>query len=202
MALYRYRPHPRRVVVMQSIAHRLTQISTPAALAALVALASGVQPPPVSADSRAEQRCQVDNADAPMEAIELQVLEAINAYRRERGAQPVTTSAGLRRAAMWKSQDRGRGGPEAHDDPFRRWDQRLSDCGYDLPTERGENLAVVSGDLSPEREAEMIIQAWKDSPAHDSILTDPDFRVAGIARVRVSDAQRSYWTADFGAMPE
>jgi uncharacterized protein YkwD len=187
---------------MQSIAHRLTQISIPAALAAVVALASGVQPPPVSADSLAEQHCQVDNPDAPMEAIELRMLEAINAYRRERGAGPLATSADLRRAAMWKSQDRGQGGPEAHDDAFRRWDERLSDCGYDLPTLKGENLAVISGDLSPEREAEIVIQAWKDSPAHDSILTDPGFRVVGIARVRTSGPQRSYWTADFGGMPD
>jgi uncharacterized protein YkwD len=178
------------------------QATVPVMVIALAAVMSGALPPLVSANSWADRRCEVDNADLQMEQIEQHMLAAINAYRQQRGLSALESSPTLRRAAMWKSQERGRGGAEAHDDPFRRWDQRLNDCGYDPAAMKGENLAVVDGEPSLEREAEMVLRAWQNSPAHDSILTDSVFSAVGIARVRVPGTLRTYWTADFGSVRE
>ena len=169
------------------------------AVAALAAAMFFALPP---ASAGPAPTCQVEDADAPLERVERDMIEAINVYRRERGRPDVAASPALRRAALWKSQERARGGPETHDDPFRRWDERLNDCGYDMPAEKGENLAAFQGELPSDQEAVLILEAWKRSPAHDQVLADPAYRVVGVARVRVPGAARTFWTADFGSVAD
>lgn len=146
--------------------------------------------------------CDAPAADAPLEAVEQALIGEINDYRTALGLANVSESPSLRRAAMWKSQDRAEGGPETHDDPTRSWHKRLNDCGYTLDAEKGENLANFEGDIPLADEPAMLVSAWKNSPGHDKVLTDPSYRVVGVARVRVPGTFRTYWTADFGSIPD
>src|SRR4051812_40789800 len=75
----------------------------------------------------------------PMAGLETAMVDAINEYRTSLGLPALVASPLLTTAARWKSQARSDGAPEAHDDPDRAWHERLNDCGYTFPTEKGEN---------------------------------------------------------------
>jgi uncharacterized protein YkwD len=167
--------------------------------ALVIAALTGAPRDPVLAQP-AEPGCVVPEADLSLDTVERALGDHINAYRAELGLSTLTHSPALTRAAVWKSHARAAGGPEQHDDPGRRWDVRLSDCGYDLAAAKGENLARISGPIPSEIEAAEVVAAWKASPRHDAVLREPAYQVVGIGRVRVADT--SYWSADFGGADE
>jgi uncharacterized protein YkwD len=123
---------------------------------------------------------------------ELAAVDAINASRAAGGLAPLTISATLTRAAAEKSASMAAGAPFAHDDADRTWQQRLSDCGYDVRTYVSENIAAGT-----ETGAETV-RMWQNSPGHRDNMLHPDARVVGIARAR-GGAYGWYWTANFGA---
>jgi hypothetical protein len=158
---------------------------------------AGIQAAPIA---RADLGCVVDPAEVAIDPIEGDLLREINQYRAEQGLGAVELSSLLTQAAVWKSAARVNGGPETHDDPGRHWDARLNDCGYDFNASKGENLARLEGEIPPTIEAHAIVQAWKNSPAHNAVLTEPVFRDIGIARIRSGTI--TYWTADFGSVSD
>jgi uncharacterized protein YkwD len=144
--------------------------------------------------------CAVTDDELALSPLEYTLIDAINTYRAALGAPALEVSPSLTRAAVWKSEARAAGAPEAHDDPFRPWDQRLADCGYDLPTAKGENLARVTGELAADEEPAVVVTAWQGSPAHDAVLRDPVYAAAGVARIQAGGT--IYWTAIFGGIPD
>ena len=165
--------------------------------AVLAALVAGSQPPAIFAE-RVPADCRIDETVLPLDAVEQALLAAINRYRANLGAPVLEVSPTLTRAAVWKSAARAAGAAETHDDPFRRWHERLFDCGYRLNTEEGENLAKIVGVIPAEQEAAQVLAAWQASPSHDRVLRDPAFRAIGLARRQEGTAV--YWTATFGGM--
>ncbi len=143
---------------------------------------------------RAEEPCALPAADtsALLDAEEQAALAAINALRARAALPPLALSSALTRAARWKALDLAGGAPFSHDDGFRSWSQRLSDCGYRGTGWVSENIAagLAGGDAT--------IQQWSESSAHLSNMLNPDSHVIGIAR-RPGGVYGWYWTADFGS---
>lgn len=169
---------------------------------AAILILAGASSTAAPTEARKPLPCDVSAHADTLHFTEQSLLDGINAYRRERGLDDVALSPSLRRAALWKSEDRVRGGPGDHDDADRTWDQRISDCGYHAPAATGETLAAIQGEIPAEEEAAMVLRSWQESNAHDQILTDPTFRVIGLGRAHHAGSKRSFWTADFGSEPD
>jgi uncharacterized protein YkwD len=124
----------------------------------------------------------------------------INAYRARFGVPPLKYSADLSRAALWKSYDMAYWGYLDHDDSFRGWQQRLSDCGYNPP---GANTAenIESGDQT----ADGVFREWQGSEFHNQNMLDPGYGYAGLKRSKSpnpNDPFGWYWTLDLGSAPD
>src|SRR5262245_10857688 len=147
--------------------------------------------------------CDVANADQPLSPIEAAMIAAINDYRRSKNLSTLELSPSLRKAALWKATDMATGGPYDHADADGRYTfDRLSDCGYDfVNASSGENLASISAGVAPDREVAELLGAWKASPLHEMVQTDPSYRAIGIARVAAGDGA-VYWTATFGTVTD
>ena len=159
------------------------------AVIALCALAGTLAVPrPVHAQSN----CDV--SDASNDAVELEFLRLLNAYRATKGAAELSLSPALNRAATWMAHDLGGRSSLAHRDSLGRtpWD-RMPDCGYSVPG--GENLA---GGLAYES-ASAALEAWKRSSSHNAVMLEASFREVGIARVYVDGSRYGYyWVTNFG----
>ncbi|MBI2762039.1 MAG: CAP domain-containing protein [Chloroflexi bacterium] len=171
-----------------------------AAAAATLGAASLLSAAGPAAMGATDVGCAIEQSESDIDAIEQELVAELNAYRTERGLGTVEVSPLLTRAAVWKSTARAAGAPETHDDPGRPWDVRLNECGYDFEAAKGENLARLDGAVPAEIEAREIVKAWKASPTHDAVMTDPVFRTIGVARIRT--ARTSFWTADFGSLTD
>ncbi len=129
-----------------------------------------------------------------LDAEESAFLGIINGYRTANGLGPLSASPQLTAAAGWMAQDMGAKGYFSHTDslgrdPFRRMD----DFGYAYNTWRGENLGAAI------ETAQAALNAWKASPAHNSVMLTPNFKAIGIARVYVPGSPYGwYWATDFG----
>jgi len=141
------------------------------------------------------------SADAETyDAEELRFLQLINDYRQDNGAPPLILSDTLALSAQHHSQDMARYHFFAHNTASssyyprgaRPWD-RMRDEGYTYNTFKGENIAV--GYESAERS----FAAWRNSPSHNAAMLDENYRVIGIARIKLPGS-RWYWTTDFGGV--
>lgn len=157
--------------------------------AALLTIAGAHPRQPVSAESN----CAVAPDYAMLGAEEQSALSAINDYRAQYGLGPLAYSAVLTRAARWKSNSMAAGAAFAHDDSFRSWSQRLSDCGYTAVSYASENIAAGN-----ERGWDTA-QQWFNSAGHRANILNPAASVIGIARAE-GGAYGWYWTADFSAV--
>ena len=168
----------------------LRVISGPLAAAAMLlpGLTRSIAP---SAAAQAP-RCNVSNTDPVPDGEEQAALDQINQFRGQNGLGPVAISPALTLAARWKSGSMADGAPFAHDDTFRSWVQRLSDCGYPMPDWVTENLAAGYGN------AGATVQQWIDSGYHRENMLNGRVRFIGIARAQ-GGPYGWYWTADFGA---
>jgi Cysteine-rich secretory protein family len=142
----------------------------------------------------------VTNSDQPLSPIETAMAAAVNAYRQSRGLPTLEISPSLRRAALWKSANMANGGPYDHADADGRYTfDRFRDCGYNFANAgMGENLANVDIGFQPEREVVELLTAWKASPLHEMVQTDPSYHAFGIARVAAGTSV--YWTVTFGSV--
>ena len=136
------------------------------------------------------------------DSAELQVLALINGYRAQNGLAPLLLSDALSTAADRHSHDMGRYGFFSHTTVKSDWFPtgaspwvRMTACGYDYETAKGENIAAGYPDAST------VFAGWRASPAHNANILDRDFRVIGIGREVVSGSPLgSYWTTDFGGV--
>ena len=141
-------------------------------------------------------------ATASYSAEEMRVLELINEYREANGSVPLLLSDSLSDAGTKHNLDMGRYGFTGHTTKYSDyfpvgsspWD-RMRICGYAYNTSRGEVLGY--GFAS----AEAVVQAWQQSPGHNTVLLGSVYRVAGVSLDEVPGSPyRYYWTIDFGAV--
>ena len=131
---------------------------------------------------------------------EIAFVQLINNYRTGLGLQPLLVSDRLSESGDRHDSDMGKYGFFGHytqgSDWFAvgasPWD-RMAASGYAYNTYKGENLAA-GYDL-----ASTVFAGWKNSPAHNENMVNPNFKVMGVSFVWVSGSlYRNYWTTDFG----
>ena len=140
--------------------------------------------------------CEV--ADVSMNTQELALIQQLNEYRAANGAQALTQSTILTRAAHWMANDLANNSYFSHTDSLGRSGyQRSLDCGY--PQGAGENLA---GSIVWDTAASAI-NAWKNSPGHNQNMLLPFYTKVGVARVYKSNSLYGYyWVAEFGVVED
>jgi uncharacterized protein YkwD len=133
-----------------------------------------------------------------MDSEEQKLLDLTNQYRVANGLGTLQADYLLTRIALWKANDVLqtiiKGGTPAHDDSFRTWDQRFTDCGYTVflgpDVYRGENLNGGPGDASA------TLTYFQNSPEHNANLLSPNYIAVGIKRVSAPDPKdktKLYW---------
>jgi uncharacterized protein YkwD len=173
---------------------RSLTIRAGAAVLLAVVLAAVSSRAPEGAPAEAAGDCTIQ---VSLDAEEKLFLTLINDYRVSQGRQPLAVSYFLSRAAQWKSNDMGVNAYFGHDDLFRPWYQRVTDCGYTFPTAIGENIV---GGPSPALSA---FNAWKNSPGHNSNMLSTSYKAIGIGRAYVPGSPYSYyWTTVFGGVDD
>jgi uncharacterized protein YkwD len=158
---------------------------------------------PATLSAQSSGPCDLPGVDQAADTAERELLAAINRYREEQGLTPVQFSPVLLRVARWKALTLAGGGIrpisfDDHNDSFRTWEQRFLDCGYPDSAQFAESFADGNAPW------DMILDGWKGSPVHNGILTNPDWRYAGLARAVAGtrDGMPYYvWVLDVGTEP-
>lgn len=131
------------------------------------------------------------------EVVALKPNEAqqlVNAYRKEKGLQPLRLNAKLTEAAFAHSQDLARNDRISHygSDGSDTWD-RIKRTGYAARV-TAEN--VGTGQLALEE----VFHGWQKSPKHDANLLLSDAEEMGIAMVHDPKTQfKTFWTLVLGS---
>jgi uncharacterized protein YkwD len=142
---------------------------------------------------------------APAQAVsysseEIALLELINEYRADLGLNTLLASDILSESGDRHDNDMAKYGFFSHyterSDWFvagaAPWDRMVA-TGYNYNTYKGENIAAG------QTTAAQVFEAWKNSPSHNKIMVDPNYRVMGISLIYVSaSTYKYYWTTDFG----
>ena len=160
-----------------------------ALLALLAALTTGTPPAIASGGGAVARGDIVLRAD-----WQERMLMRVNAVRAQAGVPALRMCPRLTASATSHAQDMAGSGVFSHlgsaGDQF--WD-RMASAGYRMRTS-GENIAA--GQRAPWE----VMKAWRASPAHYAILTNPEFRHAGFAMaVATTGDYRTYWVQDFAA---
>jgi len=180
-----------------------------ALLAGVAAAGAGAQPGGVS--------CNAPPVPPPLGPPELAFLQALNDYRQGMGRPPLVPSPLLQRAAMHQAaygevRNATFDGDEDHFDDGRWFDLRTIDCGYDFIASRSENLSSFEvtdpsrpGDeivVDPADEARALLDAFRSSPRHEGIQTNPRYRAVGLGRVRRPGTFKVWWVVLFGSVTD
>ncbi len=131
---------------------------------------------------------------------EIELVNQLNDYRESLGLQPLMVSDLASDAAEKHSSDMGKYSFFSHKTAASDWFpiganacDRMFISGYWSPISWGENIAA--GYVS----ASGVMDAWKNSPEHNEIMTGPSYCVVGVGVVHVPDSPFGYyWTLDFG----
>jgi uncharacterized protein YkwD len=141
-----------------------------------------------------------------LQALDREILVALNEARVARGLRPLTQSDGLEGAAVAHSRSMLEDGFFAHESrdgsPFtKRVRAFYPSSGYQA-WRAGENLIFSTAELR----AGAAIQAWLASPGHRRNMLDPDWREVGVGSLHARTAGGTFhgtatWviTVDFGA---
>ena len=168
--------------------NRLRLVGMVAALAAAALL-----PAPARAQTPA---CPVSSTDLTVDAEEQQLLDLVNNYRVNNGRAPLTMDTADTRAAAWFSRDQATQNyfPADHvDKNGRDIPSRLTWCGVAWQAWR-ENIYAGTPD------AEVVFEAWRVSPVHNTNMLATDVTLAGVARSFNAASQYGwYWVMDFTA---
>ncbi|MDJ0975471.1 MAG: CAP domain-containing protein [Planctomycetota bacterium] len=119
---------------------------------------------------------------------DMEVLEAVNRIRAQRGLRQLTFNSNLFVAARDHSIEQMRHGYMGHGSPDKSRDQlgeRMAIAGYDG---RGFAEVVAWG----YRNVPAVVEGWMNSRPHRAILLDKDFTEAAFSRAGL------YWTGNFG----
>src|SRR4051794_2764018 len=136
--------------------------------------------------------------------INRQILDALNARRREHGLVPLLANAALGRAAAEHSRDMVTSGYFAHDSPGESFGDRLErfySSAHARSWSVGDNLLRTNRTL----DAAGAVAVWMASLPHRANILSPKWRDVGIAAVSRARAPGAYGgrnvtvvTADFG----
>lgn len=134
-------------------------------------------------------------AATPLDAEETAFLDALNAYRTQRGLVALKPVVTLRRSTLWHAADMSTRNYFSHTDSAGRSPgRRALDCGY--PVEVSQNIAA--GTLRGTGAAALAL--FLSSPLHVAVLGDPAARYIGIARSFTEGSTYGwYWATDFSA---
>lgn len=138
---------------------------------------------PVQADPLPEvlsYHTPVMQAEAPSYALD--VLRAVNAFRKQHGLPPLHLEPRLTRAAQAHSDYMARNRVMSHTGAHRSDPgDRVSQAGYPW---RSVAENVAAGQRSPEE----VVRAWSHSPGHRANLLSPDATDMGVG------FNNLYWT--------
>ncbi len=160
---------------------------------AIAAVLAGVIALPTPA-ALAGPNCSV-NSDIDSE--EQAFLGLINDYRRDSGLGPLALSTTLTKAAAWKSQHMASNSYFDHTDVGlgRSFTDRLSDCGYNENTWKGENIAAGNAT------GQAAFDQWRNSSGHNANMLNVNFNAIGIGRAHGANTPYGwYWTTEFGGV--
>lgn len=142
-----------------------------------------------------------DSPSSSLDAEEIVLLDALNAYRADAGVGPLTACRSLNRAAQLHSED------QRDNDYFEHtgrngsmpWDRACDACfelGCGPLTAMAENIAAGNADgLST-------LTQWQTSPGHDANQLDASFTQIGLGRALGGGEFGVYWTAVFAGDAE
>lgn len=127
----------------------------------------------------------------PPTALEIRLLEGINAARREAGVPPLLYDEGLQQIARIRSRQMADEGYFGHRDATGRtmYVELLAHFGYTYAW-AGENLAMNNYDAS--ESAERALASLMASPSHRANLLTTDFSRIGVGVVSLPDGRHIY----------
>ena len=138
----------------------------------------------------ATTNCTVPSSQLTIKSQEQQLLNDINSYRSQQGISKLGWSTVLKQSATWLTSDMLAHNTLSHTDSLGRTsDIRLTDCGYSIANGFGE--AIADGSAS----ADLVFSAWKNDPAHNQILLNKNYTIAGID---IEQGSNVFWAMDFG----
>jgi uncharacterized protein YkwD len=143
---------------------------------------------------------QADGTPVQYGPEEIRLVELLNEYRTAKGLGPLAISDSISEAcdrhssdmAEYRFVDHYTAGSSWFETGAAPWD-RMAATGYGYKVITGENVAAGYPD------AASVMEGWKNSPAHNAVMLDPEFNVVGVALVHSEGSPYGYyWTADFG----
>lgn len=128
--------------------------------------------------------------------FEAEVIERVNALRREHGLPGLVPDARLREAALGHAFDMAVWPCFQHDDcQGGAWFDRIY-RRYPRPHPIAENIAAGKPDPAS------VVAAWMNSPAHRANILHPAWRGIGVGYVHLPGSPHGhYWTQNFGSLP-
>jgi uncharacterized protein YkwD len=143
------------------------------------------------------EETEVEDFSHMMSDFEVETLALINAFRAEGNncgeqymepAEPLMWHPNLDNAAEAHANDMFQNDVLTHEgSDGSNLDTRLQRANYPA-SHWGENVA--KGPITPAQ----CVQAFKDSPGHCKVMSSPNFRQVGIAKIG------EYWVFDFGTL--
>ena len=132
--------------------------------------------------------------DTRWSLIEREAVAEINCRRQAVQCPPLILNQQLTVAADRHSKDMAAGNFLSHTGSDKSTaEQRIVAAGYYPSRKIGENLAVGYPT------AEMVVQAWYDSPGHKANMLDCAFRDTGISlEINNATQWKYFWTNTFG----
>jgi len=133
----------------------------------------------------------------PLDSEERKLLDLINNYRFEKGLSPLGASISLTNASHWHSRDMSQlNYLNAIDSLGRAPARRARDFGFPGEPAPIEENALVAVDNPG---FQNVFDVWRSAATNNSILLNPSWKVAGIARAFDQSANRWFWNVTFGA---
>ncbi len=123
------------------------------------------------------------------------LVSKINAYRASKGLVTLSQDQKLVNAACWMANDMATKNYFSHTDSLGRDPfARMAAFGVGSSYWRGETLAAGSST------GQQTFDLWKNSPGHNSVMLNPNFRRIGVgAAYKSGSTYGYYWTADYAS---
>ncbi|HVA96898.1 MAG TPA: CAP domain-containing protein [Candidatus Acidoferrales bacterium] len=137
--------------------------------------------------------CTVGSSQLVIKTQEQTLFGMVNQYRVQHNVDHLIWNNTLKQSASWLSNDMRAHNTLSHVDSLGRTpDIRLKNCGYDINNGYGESIAKGSST------AIFVFDNWKSDPAHNTIMLDPKYNIAGVD-MEINSSGVAFWTMDFGA---
>lgn len=124
----------------------------------------------------------------------INAFNATNSWRAQNGVFALKASKTLTDIAQWKANDMATHQYCSHTDSLGRDPFKMMDAmGYAFNTYRAENIAC-----GPWSGGQQVFDAFKNSPAHNSVMLGNVYYVVGIARAYNAANSSYYWAEEYG----